>query len=471
MRKTKIICTLGPASNSETVMEALITGGMNAARFNFSHGDHDSHREMMTRLRRVASKFDAPIATVLDTKGPEIRIKDLIKAVELETGGKFTLTTREISGDEHISAVTYENLHLELSEGGCILIDDGVLELRVEKIDGRDILCAVINGGILSPNKSINIPGTRISLPSLTEQDKKDIRFAAENDFDYIAASFVRRASDLEDVRACLCECGGGNISVIAKIENSEGVSNMDEIIESADGVMVARGDLGVEIPAHEVPVVQRQIVSKCTAAGKPVIVATQMLDSMIRSPRPTRAEISDVANAVFELAGCVMLSGETASGKYPAESLRVMVDTLEAAENSMKYWNKFNGSRVAPDSTIGGAISHSCCLSAMDLGAKAILAATAMGYTARMISRYRPGCEIIAMTTSERVRRQLSLYWGVKSYMSRVADSTDGLFENCVDIARAGGDIEKGDIVIITAGVPLGISGTTNLIKVQVVE
>ena len=471
MRKTKIICTLGPASNSEAVMESLIAGGMNAARFNFSHGNHESHKEMLTLLRKTASKFDTPIATVLDTKGPEIRIKGLESSVELKTGGEFTLTTREVPGDGRISSVTYANLHLELAVGGRVLIDDGVLELRVEKIEGCDILCKVMNGGVLSPNKSINLPDTRINLPSLTEQDKKDIRFAAENEFDYIAASFVRRASDLEDVRECLRGCGGEDISIIAKIENREGVFNMDEIIEAADGVMVARGDLGVEIPAHEVPVVQREIVAKCTAVGKPVIIATQMLDSMIRNPRPTRAEVSDVANAVFERAGCVMLSGETASGKYPTESLRVMVDTLEAAENSVQYWRKFHGSRVAPDSTISGAISHSCCLSAMDLGAKTIIAATARGYTARMISRYRPGCEIIAITTSERVRRQMALYWGVKSYMSIIADSTDGLFENCVEIAKTYGGVQKGDIVIITAGVPIGISGTTNLIKVQVVE
>lgn len=468
MKKTKIICTLGPACGSEPMLRSLIEGGMNAARFNFSHGNHDSHLEQLQRLRSVAAELDAPIAAILDTKGPEIRIRSVAEGASLSSGSEFTLTTREIDGDNTIASVTYASLHEELSSGCRILIDDGLIELRVLRIVAQDIVCSVINGGPLSSNKSINIPDVHINLPSLTERDRADISFAIENDFDYIAASFVRRASDVLDIRELLESAGGGGIGIIAKIENGEGVRNMSEIIDAADAVMVARGDLGVEIPAHEVPVIQKQLVSKCTEAGKPVIIATQLLDSMIRNPRPTRAEISDVANAVFESASCVMLSGETASGKYPVESLRAMSDTLLSAERVMQYGKK---TRFVPSGVISDAISHSCCLTATDLGAQAILAATASGHTAKVISRYKPGCEIIALTTTERVRRQLSLFWGVRSYLTPPATSTDELFDMCLETAVKHGDVKSGDIVIITAGVPVGRSGTTNLIKAQVVE
>lgn len=471
MRKTKIICTLGPACNSEQMIKTLVSGGMNAARFNFSHGDHASHLEQLIKLRRVCGELDAPIATILDTKGPEIRVRSFKRPANLIAGNEFTLTTRDADGDDNRVSVTYPNLHLEITPGCRILIDDGLIELRVEKIDGSDIICTVVNGGELNSNKSINIPDVHINLPSLTGQDRADILFAVRNDFDYIAASFVRRASDIEDIRAYLRECGCEQISLIAKIENRDGITNLDEIIRAADGIMVARGDLGVEIPAHEVPVAQKRIVSKCAALGKPVIIATQMLDSMIRNPRPTRAEMSDVANAVFEYASCVMLSGETASGKYPAESLKAMEDTIEAAEASMNYWQRFSNAITLPDGTISGAISHSCCLTAMDLGAKAILAATSSGHTARVISRYKPGCGIIALTTSDRVSRQLSLFWGVVPYLTDLADSTDQLFDMCIKRAVRAGAVKQGDTVIITAGVPVNQSGTTNLIKAQIVE
>lgn len=471
MRRTKIICTMGPACNSRDILKSLIIGGMDAARFNLSHGSHNSHAAQLALLREAAGELNAPIATILDTKGPEIRISGLEVPVELTTGDEFTLTTRKVTGGRRIASVTYAGLHEELPPNCRILIDDGQIALRVEEIQGRDILCIVTNGGTLSPNKSINIPDVRINLPSLTDWDRADIRFAVENGFDYIAASFVRRAADLADIRAYLHTCGGADIAIIAKIENSEGVQNADEIVASADGIMVARGDLGVELPAHEVPVIQKRLVAKCAEAGKPVIIATQMLDSMIRNPRPTRAEVSDIANAVFEFAGCVMLSGETASGKYPAASLRVMVETLNAAENSMEYWRHFLSKRSESDGTISGAISRSCCLTAMDLGARAILAATTSGHTAKMIARYKPGCRIIALTTSERVRRQLSLYWGVRADLIPHAGSTDELIDMCVARGKSTGYIEPGDAVIITAGVPVGVCGTTNLIKAQIVE
>ena len=323
---------------------------------------------------------------------------------------------------------------------------------------------------MLSSNKSINVPDVHISLPSLTPRDIEDIKFGVENDFDYIAASFVRRAEDVEDIRRVLYSSGGSHIDIIAKIENREGVDNLDEIIAAADGIMVARGDLGVEIPAFEVPVLQKKMIAKCLAAGKIVIIATQMLDSMIRNPRPTRAEVSDVANAVYDAASCVMLSGETASGKYPVESLKAMVDTVKAAEQSIHYWKRFQKAVLSSDGTISGAISHSCCLTAMDLNAKAIVAATTSGHTARVISRFRPACPILAVTTTERVCRRLKLYWGVVPYISETGVSTDALFDMCVRTAKMADVANKGDTVVITAGVPVGISGTTNLIKAQII-
>ena len=472
LRKTKIICTLGPASDSEETMRALIEAGMNAARFNFSHGTHESHRAQLLKLRRVRDELGAPVATILDTKGPEIRIKSFENGpITLERGQTFTLNTQDIPGDASGVSVTYENLHNEVAPGCRILVDDGLIELRVEEISGTEIRCQVENGGPLSSNKSINIPDVHILLPSLTEKDREDLRFAAENDFDFIAASFVRKASDVEDIRACLHQYGGDGIRIISKIENREGVDNLEAIIAASDGVMVARGDLGVEIPASEVPILQKKMIKATTMAGKPVITATQMLDSMIRNPRPTRAEVSDVANAVFDGTSCVMLSGETASGKYPVEALSTMAGIVEAAEQSIDYWGRFRERHLLSGGSITDAITHSCCLTAMDLGAAAILAPTQSGYTGRVISRYRPACPIIALCPNERIRRQLAISWGVHPYLTGFVDSTDRLFSLAIEVARKEGAVQSGDTVVITAGIPIGESGTTNLIKAQVVR
>ena len=473
MRKTKIICTLGPAVDNEESLRELMLAGMNCARFNFSHGTHESQLATLQRVKRVRDSLGLPVATMLDTKGPEIRIKTFENGpITLKKGDKFTLNTQDVPGDQNQVSVTYENLHNELYEGCRVLVDDGLVELNVEKIEGTEIHCVVDNGGNLSNNKSINIPDVHIQLPSLTEKDREDLRFAVEQDFDFVAASFVRKASDVEDVRACLKSYGGDNIRIISKIENREGVDTLDEIIVASDGIMVARGDLGVEIPAHEVPILQKRMIKSTIRQGKPVITATQMLDSMIRNPRPTRAEVSDVANAVFDGSSCVMLSGETASGKYPVEALKTMADIAEAAENAIDYWGRFQDHNlVTGTSTISNAITHSCCLTAMDLGATAILAATNSGYTAKVISRYRPACPIIAVCQSERTRRQLAISWGVQPYLTGEVDSTDRLFSVAVEVAKKEGAVKSGDTVVITAGVPIGFSGSTNLIKAQVVE
>ena len=472
MRKTKIICTLGPAVDSEEMIRKLILAGMNAARFNFSHGTHESHLAQLTKLKRVRDELGIPVAAIMDTKGPEIRIKTFKDGrIELKKDDIFTLTTADCEGNATRVSVTYANLHNEVVPGNHILVDDGLIDLLVQEIKGQEIVCTVENGGPLSNNKSINIPDVHILLPSLTEKDKEDLKFAVENDFDFIAASFVRKASDVEDIRAWLNECGGEKIRIISKIENREGVDNLAEIIAASDGVMVARGDLGVEIPAQEVPILQKKMIKATTMAGKPVITATQMLDSMIRNPRPTRAEVSDVANAVFDGTSCVMLSGETASGKYPIEAVEAMVSTVKAAESAINYWGRFREHSLQPGvSTINDAITHTCCLTAMDLGATAILAPTESGYTAKVISRFRPACPIVAVCQSEKVRRQLAISWGVHSYLTGFVDSTDRLFSMSVEVARKEGAVKCGDTVVITAGVPIGKSGTTNLIKAQVV-
>ena len=468
MRKTKIICTLGPAVDHAETIERLIRTGMNAARFNFSHGSHAEQLARLNMFKKVRDTLGAPVATILDTKGPEIRIKTFADGpVTLEQGQGFILTTDDVPGDGRRVSVTYANLHKEVGPGCRILVDDGLIELRVQKVEGHEIHCEVENGGPLSSN----IPDVHILLPSLTDKDREDLKFAVDNDFDFIAASFVRKASDVEDIRAELRKHGGDNIRIIAKIENREGVENLEGIIAASDGIMVARGDLGVEIPAHEVPILQKKMIKATIRAGLPVITATQMLDSMIRNPRPTRAEVSDVANAVFDGTSCVMLSGETASGKYPIEALSTMVNTVTAAEEAIDYWGRFRERSLLPVvSGISDAITHSCCLTAMDLNASAILAATRSGYTAKVISRFRPACPIVALCQNESTRRQLAISWGVHPYLSGEVDSTDRLFSMAVDVARREGAVACGDTVVITAGVPVGISGTTNMIKAHLV-
>lgn len=472
LRKTKIICTLGPAVDNEDMIRALIRTGMNAARFNFSHGSHEEHLNRLNLLKSVRDSMGRPVAAILDTKGPEIRIRSFeTKSISLEAGDSFTLTTREVQGNGSLVSVTYPELHKEVSVGQEILIDDGLVALKVEEINGQDIRCVVENGGALSANKSINIPGVHIHLPALTEKDVSDIRFGVENDFDFIAASFVRRAADVRAVREVLDRFGGQEVRIIAKIENQEGVDNIDEILEAADGIMVARGDLGVEIPAAKVPILQKQIIRKGLQAGKPVITATQMLDSMMRNPRPTRAEVSDVANAVFDGTSCVMLSGETAGGKYPLEALTAMVNIVEEAEQSIHYWRQFEKRRVIPASNINDAITHTCCLTAKDLEAKAILAATNSGRTARMICRFRPACPVAALTMHEKVRRQLAICWGVIPFLTGEVTSTDRIFSLSAEVALKERLVQNGDTVVITAGVPLGKSGSTNLIKAAIVN
>lgn len=472
MRRTKVICTLGPAVDNEDAIEKLIRSGMNCARFNFSHGTHESHLATLNRLKNVRDRVGIPVAAMLDTKGPEIRIRSFKDgSIELRQGDTFILTTEDVEGDNTRVSVTYENLAQELEPGNTVLIDDGLIGLKVERINGNNIECAVESGGPLSNNKSINIPGAHINLPAITEKDISDLKFAAENDYDLIAASFIRKAADVQEIREVLKENNAENILIISKIENQEGVDNIDEIIEASDGVMVARGDLGVEIPAAKVPIIQKQIIRKCQEAGKIVITATQMLDSMIRNPRPTRAEVSDVANAVFDGTDCVMLSGETAGGKYPVEALETMVDVVLEAEQSLDYWKIFKDLSIVDRSMINDAITHTCCLTARDLEARAIICPTQSGHTARMISRFRPGCKIIALTMTEKVRRQLALVWGVIPGLMGLVDTTDRLLSYSLEEAYSMRVLENGDTVVLTAGIPIGKTGSTNLIKASIVD
>ena len=471
MRKTKIICTLGPASSNEETLSALLRGGMDAARFNFSHGTHDSQRAMLEKLREACRREHKIVATILDTKGPEIRIGTFPDGpVTLQEGNSFLLTPKDVPGSESRVSITYADLAGDLHAGDRILIDDGLIELRVESLSGGDVACTVVTGGVLSNNKSINVPDVNISLPGLTSRDRSDIKFAVEQDFDYIAVSFVRNARDILAVRELLQTLGSTDIRLIAKIENREGVNHLDEIIAAADGIMVARGDLGVEIPMEEIPFLQKEMIRKGVIAGKPVIVATQMLDSMIRNPRPTRAEVSDIANAVYDYASCVMLSGETASGKYPTEALATMVRTVEEAESHIDYHKRFREENFSIDGSITNAISHASCAAAFDLKADAIITVTHAGLTARMLSRFKPSCPICAATVSEKVCRQLRLSWGVYPTMTQPASNTDELFAAAVESCKDAGYVHDGDLAVITAGVPIGRSGTTNLIKAEVV-
>lgn len=456
LRKTKVICTLGPAVDNDEMLRSLIRSGMDCARFNFSHGTHESHLATYRRLCRIRDEQSRPVAAMLDTKGPEIRIRSFQNGpITLTEGQRFTLSTWEGDGDENWVSVTYHNLHNEVTPGTRILIDDGLVELTVAEVEGQDIRCTVVTGGQLSNNKSINIPDAKIQLPALTDKDREDLRFAAENDFDFVAASFIRKAQDILDIRAELDKWGGQAIRIIAKIENREGVDNFDEILAVADGAMVARGDLGVEIPAQEVPIIQKEMIAKSVAAGKNVVTATQMLDSMIRNPRPTRAEVTDVANAVYDGTDAVMLSGETAMGKYPVEALKMMAQIAEETESHLDY-NAYRRRNVSAENLrkISNAVCFSSVSTAHDLDAKVIIAPSISGFTAGLLSKYRPGARIIGLSPSGTAVRQMQILWGVTPFIAKRADSTDILIATSVDLLRGKGIVESGDVVVVTAGV-----------------
>ena len=457
MKRTKIICTMGPASSKKNTLRAMMRAGMDIARFNFSHGSHEEHRGRVDMVKNLREELNIPVALLLDTKGPEIRTKFLKdhKKITLEAGSEFTLTTGDIEGDETRVAITYENLYKDVKKGGKILIDDGLIELEIENIKNGDIVCRVLNGGELGERKGINVPYVKVKLPGITEQDKEDILFGITQEFDYIAASFVRDAKAIKEIRQLLDENGGHDIGIIAKIENAEGVENIDEIIKAADGIMVARGDLGVEIPPSEVPYIQKMIIRKCNENYVPVITATQMLDSMIRNPRPTRAEVSDVANAVYDGTDVVMLSGETANGKYPVEALKMMAHIVEETESHMN--GDFYEKRTVSDDNrhnISNAVSYASVATAQSLDAAVIIAPSISGYTARMLSKWHPSTKLVGMSPSISAVRKMMLYWGVTPFQAKRAESTDTLIENSIDILKENGIVKTGDIAVVTAGV-----------------
>ncbi len=472
MRKTKIVCTLGPATDREGVLEALIQKGMDVGRFNFSHNEHEEHGRRMDELCHLREKYDKPVAILLDTKGPEIRLGDFARGKEnLERGQMFTLTGRQVEGNDREVSITYPDLANEVSAGTRILIDDGLVELEVKETEGKDIRCLVKTEGTVSDHKGVNIPGQFIHLPYMSDRDRDDLLFGIEKGVDFVAASFVRCGEDVQQLRDFLQENGGGHINIIAKIENRSGVENIDDIIDKSDGIMVARGDMGVELPEEEVPVIQKMIIKKVYQAGKQVITATQMLESMVQHPRPTRAEVADVANAVYDGTSAIMLSGETAAGKYPVEALETMIRIATRAEEDIDYRKRFFDRKRKENPNITDAISHATCTTAYDLGAAAIVTVTKSGYSARMISRYRPACHIIGGTTSEVVSRQLSLAWGVEPILLEEKTDVFELFSHAVKAGKTKNMLQKGDLAVLTSGVPIGISGTTNMLKVEVVE
>ncbi len=472
MRKTKIICTIGPATDAPGVLEEIAKEGMNVARLNFSHGDYEQHAMHIANIREVEKKIGRPIAILLDTKGPEIRTGTFEGgSVELTAGQTFTLTNRECSGTQEISHITYDKLHEDVHPGNRILIDDGLIELRVDKIAGEDIVCTVENGGKVSDHKGINVPDVHISMPYLSEKDMADIRFGIEQDVDFIAASFVQCAEDVQKIRWFLEEHGGSSIHIMAKIENREGVDNIDEIIKVADAVMVARGDMGVELPPEEVPIIQKRIIQKATMAGKQVVTATQMLDSMMVHPRPTRAEAADVANAVFDGTSAIMLSGETASGAYPVEAVKMMDCIATRTEQEINYRKRFFALQRGENPDITDAICHATVTTSYDLDAKAILALTTSGKTARMISRYRPDCEIFGGTSSEKTFRQLCLSWGVTPLLLEEKDDPFELTRHAFAEAKKQEKITSGELVVMTCGVPLRHAGSTDMLRVQLVN
>ena len=470
IRKTKIVCTMGPNLFEKHLIAPLMKAGMNVARFNFSHGTYETHQHYYDEVCRIRDVLGLPVATMLDTQGPEIRVRSFKNGhVTLQNGQLFTLTTDEVEGDEERVSITYKELPQDIAVGSSILIDDGLIGMQVERIDGADIVCRVLNGGVVSNNKGVNIPNAHLSMPFISEKDHQDILFAIKNGYDFIAASFTRCADDIMQIRHILQENNCHTINIIAKIENMEGVENIDEILRVVDGVMVARGDLGVEVPLEDVPSLQKKLIQRGIAAGKPVITATQMLDSMIKNPRPTRAEATDVANAIYDGTSAIMLSGESAVGAYPVEAVETMVRIALRAEADMDYIRRFSRDTSA-STDVTNAISHATVTSAHDLNASAIITVTKSGSTARILSRYRPACVIVGCTTEKHVWRQLALSWGTVPLMIAEESNTDDLFEHAVDAAVQNGLVHDGELVVLTAGVPLGISGTTNLMKVHVV-
>ncbi|WP_400161857.1 pyruvate kinase [Brevibacillus sp. TJ4] len=470
LRKSKIVCTIGPASESVEMLKKLIFAGMNVARLNFSHGSHEEHAARIANIRQAAEETGKPVAILLDTKGPEIRTGTLsVDAVELVEGERIILTTEEVAGTAERVSITYGQLTEDVKPGDTILIDDGLIGLSVEEVKGNDIVCLIRNGGTLKSKKGVNVPGVKINLPGITEKDAQDIVFGIQQGVDFIAASFVRKASDILEIRQIL-EQNNASIDIIAKIENQEGVDNVDEILDVCDGLMVARGDLGVEIPAEEVPLVQKQLIKKCNERAKPVITATQMLDSMQRNPRPTRAEASDVANAIFDGTDAIMLSGETAAGKYPLESVQTMDRIAVRAEQELNYREILNTQAMLKQVTITDAISQAVSNAALDLNAAAIITATESGHTARMVSKFRPKAPIVAVTPHAHVIRRLSLVNGVYPVHGVMANTTDEMLEMSVQEALRSGFVRHGDLVVITAGVPVREVGTTNLMKIHVI-
>lgn len=471
LRKTKIVCTLGPATEDDAILRAMIQAGMNVARLNFSHGTYEGHAQNIRRIRVLSAELHTPVGIMLDTKGPEIRLKTFRDhRVTLQKGQLFTLCTGDVEGDaEHVS-ITYADLPADVQPGTTILIDDGLVGLTVEAVSKTEIQCRVNNGGVISDRKGINVPDANLSMPFISRKDREDILFGIQENVDFIAASFTRTEEDILAIRKLLTDNGGKGISIIAKIENMQGVQNIDSILAVSDGVMVARGDLGVEIPLEQIPIIQKMIIRKAYSRGKQIITATQMLDSMIKNPRPTRAEATDVANAIYDGTGAIMLSGETAAGLYPVEAVRTMARIAQVAEASIDYVQRFRDSVPRPSANITNAISHACCTSAQDLNATAIVTVTKTGFTAKMLSRFRPGCPIIACAPVERVVRQLCLSWGITPLLIEEVTDTDELFERAVDAGIDAGLLHKDDLIVMTAGVPLGISGTTNLMRVHVV-
>lgn len=473
MRKTKIVCTIGPASESEEMLEKLIKAGMNVARLNFSHGDHAEHKARIDTIREVSKRLGKTVGILLDTKGPEIRTHNMQNGViELEKGNDVIVSMTEVEGTSDKFSVTYDNLINDVDEGSYILLDDGLIELQVKSIDkaNGEVLCDVLNTGELKNKKGVNLPGVKVSLPGITDKDAEDIKFGISEGVDFIAASFVRRPSDVLDIRKLLEAQKNTNISIIPKIENQEGIDNIKEILEVSDGLMVARGDMGVEIPPESVPMVQKDLIRQCNKLGKPVITATQMLDSMQRNPRATRAEASDVANAIYDGTDAVMLSGETAAGQYPEEAVKTMRNIAVSAEAAQDYKKLLSDRTKLVETSLVNAIGVSVAHTALNLSVKAIVAATESGSTARTISKYRPQSDIIAVTPSAETARQCALVWGIHPVVKEGRKTTDALLNNAVATAVETERVQNGDLIIITAGVPTGEKGTTNMMKLHLV-